>query len=72
MLLSALQQLQSAGLGNGLADLRPERQNRSGGDGQLVDADGQEGLQQFQVRTKLTAELCFNAISDTPSHSLQR
>ena len=36
---------QGACLSNRLANFRPERQNRGGGDGQLVDADGQEGLQ---------------------------
>ena len=53
---SALQHLQRAGLGDGLPDLRPQRQHRGRRHAQLVDPDGQEGLQQAQIRPQFPAD----------------
>ena len=39
-----------------LADLLPQRQDGSRGNGQLVDPDGKEGLGQIQIGAKLTAD----------------
>ena len=54
--VSAVQHLQRAGLGDAFPDLRPQRQHRGRRHAQLVDPDGQEGLQQTQVRPQLSAD----------------
>ena len=53
---SAFQLFQRAGLGDGLADGGAEREDGGRGNGQLVDADGQEGLEQGDVRAELAAD----------------
>lgn len=40
-----IEQVQSTGLGNALANFGAQRQHRGGGDGQLINADCQEGGQ---------------------------
>ena len=59
--LSALQLFQGAGFSDRLADFSPKRQDGGGRDGQLVDTDGQEGLQQGQIRSQLAADADPNA-----------
>ena len=53
---SALQQAQVAGLCDALTDCGTQRQYRRGRDAEFIDADGQEGGQQIQIRAQLAAD----------------
>ena len=53
---SAVQHFQRACLGDRLLNFRPEGQHRGQRHAQLVDPDGQESLQQAQVRPQFPAD----------------